>query len=164
MKITKILLLASFAVYSSTILALPSLQLGAGNTGDWDAKAIKEAKVYGEGVEEASSKDDTFNYIPIGLSVPEEDDYFHVTTNNTNYGTEVFEHFDCKVPVAADMSSNIFSNPIDVSKYALIYGGAQKNLAPAGVTFIIIRNDILGKVSEKAYEFGDRLNIIGIGE
>ncbi len=116
------------------------------NTGVWASKAIKEAKFFGEVVEVASSKEATFNYIPKGFAVPEDADYFHVTTNNTIYGTEIFEDYDCKVPLVADMSSNIFSRPIDVSKYALIYGGAQKNLAPAGVTFVIIRNDILGKV------------------
>jgi len=115
------------------------------NTGVWASKAIKEAKFFGEVVEVASSKESTYNYIPKGYSVPEDADYFHITTNNTIYGTEIFEDFDCKVPLVADMSSNIFSRPIDVSKYAVIYGGAQKNLAPSGVTFVIIRNDILGK-------------------
>lgn len=116
------------------------------NTGAWAAKALKEAKFFGEVVEVASSKEATYNYIPKDFSVPQDADYFHITTNNTIYGTEIFEDFDCKVPLVADMSSNIFSRPIDVSKYALIYGGAQKNLAPAGLTFVIIRNDILGKV------------------
>lgn len=116
------------------------------NTGTWANKAIKEAKFFGEVVEVASSKDKLYNYIPKGFEVPTDADYFHITTNNTIYGTEIFEDFDCKVPLVADMSSDIFSRPIDVSKYALIYGGAQKNLAPSGVTFVIIRNDILGKV------------------
>ncbi len=116
------------------------------NTGTWAANALKEAKFFGEVVEVASSKDSMYNYIPKGYVVPEDADYFHITTNNTIYGTEIFEDFDCKIPLVADMSSDIFSRPIDVSKYALIYGGAQKNLAPSGVTFVIIRNDILGKV------------------
>lgn len=116
------------------------------NTGAWASKALKEAKYFGEVVEVASSKEATFNYIPKGYEVPEDADYFHITTNNTIYGTEILEDFDCKVPLVADMSSDIFSRPIDVSKYAVIYGGAQKNLAPSGVTFVIIRNDILGKV------------------
>ncbi|MDA3905708.1 MAG: 3-phosphoserine/phosphohydroxythreonine transaminase [Bacteroidales bacterium] len=116
------------------------------NTGAWAAKALKEAKYFGEVVEVASSKDKLYNYIPKGYSVPEDADYFHITTNNTIYGTEIFEDFDCKVPLVADMSSDIFSRTIDVSKYAMIYGGAQKNLAPSGVTFVIIRNDILGHV------------------
>jgi len=116
------------------------------NTGEWASKALKEAKLFGEVVEVASSKDKNFNYIPRGWQVPEDADYFHITTNNTIYGTEIREDFDCKVPLVADMSSDIFSRPVDVSKYAMIYGGAQKNLAPAGVTFAIIRNDVLGKV------------------
>jgi len=116
------------------------------NTGAWASKAIKEAKYFGEVVEVASSKDKLFNYIPKGYSVPEDVDYFHITTNNTIYGTEIVEDFDCKVPLVADMSSDIFSRPIDISKYALIYGGAQKNLAPAGLTFVIVNNDAIGKV------------------
>jgi phosphoserine aminotransferase len=116
------------------------------NTGQWATKAIKEAKFFGEVVEVASSKDKTFSYIPKGWSIPDDVDYFHITTNNTIYGTEIREDFDVKVPLVADMSSDIFSRPVDISKYAIIYGGAQKNLAPAGVTFVIIRNDVLGKV------------------
>ncbi|MBN2745421.1 MAG: 3-phosphoserine/phosphohydroxythreonine transaminase [Bacteroidales bacterium] len=116
------------------------------NTGVWANKAIKEAKGFGEVVEVASSKDANFNYIPKGFTVPEDADYFHITTNNTIYGTEIKHDFDCKIPLVADMSSDIFSRPVDVSKYALIYGGAQKNLAPSGVTFAIVREDILGKV------------------
>lgn len=116
------------------------------NTGAWAKKAIKEAKLFGEVEEVGSSADQNFNYIPKGFEVPEDADYFHITTNNTIYGTEIREDFDCKVPLVADMSSDIFSRPVDVSKYALIYGGAQKNLAPSGVTFVIIKNDILGKV------------------
>jgi phosphoserine aminotransferase len=116
------------------------------NTGAWANKALKEAKNFGEVVEVASSKDKVYNYIPKGWSVPNDVDYFHITTNNTIYGTEIREDLDVNVPLVADMSSDIFSRPIDVSKYAVIYGGAQKNLAPAGVTFVIIRNDVLGKV------------------
>ncbi len=115
------------------------------NTGSWASKAIKEAKLFGEVVEVASSKDKTFSYIPKGWQIPEDADYFHITTNNTIYGTEIHEDFDVKVPLVADMSSDILSRPVDVSKYAVIYGGAQKNLAPAGVTFVIVRNDVLGK-------------------
>jgi phosphoserine aminotransferase len=115
------------------------------NTGEWASKAIKEAKNFGEVVEVASSKEKTFNYIPKDYQVPQDADYFHITTNNTIYGTEIRKDLEVGVPLVADMSSDIFSRPIDISKYALIYGGAQKNLAPAGVTFVIIRNDILGK-------------------
>jgi phosphoserine aminotransferase len=116
------------------------------NTGAWAAKAIKEAKGFGEVVEVASSKDTTYNYIPKGYEIPSDVDYFHITTNNTIYGTEIREDFDVDTLLVADMSSDILSRPVDVSKYAIIYGGAQKNLAPSGVTFVIIREDILGKV------------------
>ncbi len=116
------------------------------NTGTWATKAIKEAKGFGEVVVVASSEDKNFTYIPKGYTIPEDADYFHITTNNTIYGTEIKYDIDSPVPLVADMSSDIFSRPVDVSKYAIIYGGAQKNLAPAGVTFAIIRNDVLGKV------------------
>ncbi len=116
------------------------------NTGTWAKKALKEAKGFGEVVEVASSADTLYNYIPKGYTVPADADYFHITTNNTIYGTEIKYDMDCKVPLVADMSSDIFSRPVDVSKYVLIYGGAQKNFAPAGVTFVIVREDILGKV------------------
>lgn len=117
------------------------------NTGVWAGKALKEAKIFGEVVEVASSEEKLFNYIPKNYSVPDDADYFHITTNNTIYGTEIKEDPDVKVPLVADMSSDIFSRPVDVSKYSLIYGGAQKNLAPAGMAFVIIKEDILGKVS-----------------
>lgn len=116
------------------------------NTGEWATKAIKEAKLFGEVDVVASSEDKTFSYIPKGYRVPADADYFHITTNNTIYGTEIRHDLDSAVPLVADMSSDIFSRPIDVSKYTLIYGGAQKNLAPAGVTFVIVKNDALGKV------------------
>lgn len=119
------------------------------NTGTWASKALKEAKIFGETVEVASSKDANFNYIPKNYTVPADADYFHITTNNTIFGTELLKDLDVKVPLVADMSSDILSRPVDVSKYALIYGGAQKNLGPAGVTFVIVRNDILGKVDRK---------------
>lgn len=117
------------------------------NTGEWASKALKEAKNFGEVVEVASSKDKLFNFIPKNYTVPADADYFHITTNNTIYGTELKKDIDSKIPLVADMSSDIFSRPVDVSKYALIYGGAQKNLAPAGVTFVIVREDVLGKVT-----------------
>ena len=117
------------------------------NTGEWAGKALKEAKFYGEAVEVASSKDKLFNYIPKNYVVPADADYFHVTTNNTIYGTELKKDPDVSVPLVADMSSDIFSRPVDVSKYSIIYAGAQKNLAPAGVTLIIIKEEALGKVS-----------------
>jgi phosphoserine aminotransferase len=116
------------------------------DTGSWANKAVKEAKLFGEVDVVASSKDTTYSYIPKGYTVPADADYFHITTNNTIYGTEIKEDLDVGVNLVADMSSDIFSRPMDVSKYALIYGGAQKNLAPAGVTFVIIKDDILGQV------------------
>lgn len=117
------------------------------NTGTWANKAMKEAKLFGEVVEVASSKEANYTYIPKDYVIPTDADYFHITTNNTIFGTEIHTDLDSPVPVIADMSSDIFSRPIDVSKYGLIYGGAQKNLAPAGVTFVIVRDDILGKVT-----------------
>lgn len=117
------------------------------DTGSWASKAIKEAKIFGEVDVVASSKDATYSFIPKDYKVPADADYFHITTNNTIYGTEIKEDMDVSVPLVADMSSDIFSRPVDVSRYAIIYGGAQKNLAPSGVTFVIIKNDILGNVS-----------------
>jgi len=114
-------------------------------TGVWAQKAIKEAKFFGNVEVVASSADKNFNYIPKNFTIPKDADYFHVTTNNTIYGSELRVDLDSPVPLVADMSSDILSRPVDVSKYALIYGGAQKNLGPAGVTFVILREDILGK-------------------
>jgi phosphoserine aminotransferase len=116
------------------------------NTGSWATKAIKEAKLFGEVVVVASSEDRNFTYIPREYTVPEDADYFHITTNNTIFGTEIRADPDVPVPLVADMSSDIFSRPVDVSKYGIIYGGAQKNLGPAGVTLVIVREDILGRV------------------
>jgi len=119
------------------------------NTGTWASKALKEAKFFGEVVEVASSKEANFTYIPKNYVIPADADYFHITTNNTIFGTELHSDIDSPVPVAADMSSDIFSRPIDVSKYGLIYGGVQKNLGPAGLAFVIVKDDLLGKVSRK---------------
>ncbi|MEX0987191.1 MAG: 3-phosphoserine/phosphohydroxythreonine transaminase [Bacteroidales bacterium] len=119
------------------------------DTGSWAAKAIKEAKLFGEVDIVASSKGDGYGYIPTGYKIPEDADYFHITTNNTIYGTEIKEDLDSPVPLVADMSSDIFSRPMDVSKYAVIYGGAQKNLAPSGVTFVIVKDEILGKTGRE---------------
>lgn len=115
-------------------------------TGVWAKKAVKEAKYFGEAVVVASSEDENYTYIPKGYTIPADADYFHITTNNTIYGTEIHTDMDSPVMLVADMSSDIMSRPVDVSKYALIYGGAQKNVGPAGVTFVIVREDILGKV------------------
>ncbi|MBR1630936.1 MAG: 3-phosphoserine/phosphohydroxythreonine transaminase [Paludibacteraceae bacterium] len=117
------------------------------NTGTWANKALKEARLFGDAVEVASSKDANYTYIPKDYQIPTDADYFHITTNNTIYGTEIRTDMDSPVPLVADMSSDILSRPVDVSKYGLIYGGAQKNLAPAGVTFVIVKEDLLGHVS-----------------
>ena len=114
------------------------------NTGVWSKKAIKEAKYYGEVEIIASSEDRNFTYIPKGFDIPSDIDYLYICSNI--YGTEYKTDLDSPVPLIADMSSDILSRPVDVSKYAMIYGGAQKNLAPAGVTFVIIRNDMLERV------------------
>ena len=116
------------------------------NTGVWSKKAIKEAKRYGEVEVVATSEDRNFTYIPKGFAIPADLDYLHITSNNTIYGTEYHEDIDSPVPLIADMSSDILSRPVDVSKYAMIYGGAQKNLAPAGVAFAIIREDMLDRI------------------
>ena len=115
------------------------------NTGTWAKKAMKEAKLFGEVVEVASSADANYTFIPKGWTCPDDVDYLHITTNNTIYGTEIRKDLDVNVPIIADMSSDIMSRPVDVSKYDCIYGGAQKNLSMAGVTFVIVKNDALGK-------------------
>ncbi len=117
------------------------------NTGTWAKKALKEAKLFGEVVEVASSEAAHYTYLPKDFTVPTDADYFHITSNNTIYGTEWHEDLDSPVPLVADMSSDIFSRVIDPTKYALIYAGAQKNLSMAGVTLVIVRNDVLGKVT-----------------
>jgi phosphoserine aminotransferase len=119
------------------------------NTGVWTKKAIKEAKLFGEVEVVASSEDKNFTYIPKGYEIPTDLDYLYICTNNTIYGTEYKTDIDSPVPLIADMSSDIMSRPIDVSKYAVIYGGAQKNLAPAGVSFVIVRDDMLEKVARE---------------
>ena len=117
------------------------------DTGVWAHKALKEAQGLGDAYAIACSKDKNYSYIPKGYEIPTDLDYFHITTNNTIYGTEIKHDIDCPVPLIADMSSDILSRKVDVSKYAMIYGGAQKNAGPAGVAFAIIRKDSLGKVS-----------------
>ena len=117
------------------------------NTGVWSRKALKEAKIFGEAIEIASSKDKNFNYIPKGYSIDPDLDYFHITTNNTIFGTQIKNIPNTSVNLVADMSSDIFSRKIDFSKFGLIYAGAQKNMGPAGTTLVVIKEDILGKVS-----------------
>ncbi|MEI6173398.1 MAG: 3-phosphoserine/phosphohydroxythreonine transaminase [Bacteroidota bacterium] len=118
-------------------------------TGVWAQKAIKEAKFFGEVNVVATSADKNFCYIPKDFTIPADADYFHITTNNTIYGSEIHHDMDSPIPLIADMSSDILSRPVDVSKYAMIYGGAQKNLGPAGVTFVIIKEELLSKVERK---------------
>lgn len=130
------------------------------NTGVWAKKAMKEAKNFGQVELVASSEDRNFTYIPKNVEIPSDLDYLHITTNNTIYGTEYHTDIDSPVNLVADMSSDILSRRVDVSKYALIYGGAQKNLGPAGVTFVIVRDDILGKVSRPLPSMVDYRNHI----
>ena len=115
------------------------------NTGTWAKKAMKEAKLFGDVVEVASSADANYTFIPKDWTCPTDVDYLHITTHNTIYGTEIRKELDVPVRMIADMSSDIFSRPIDVAKYDCIYAGAQKNLAMAGVTLAIIKDDALGK-------------------
>lgn len=119
------------------------------NTGVWATAAIKEAKYYGNVEVIASSEDKNFSYIPKNYTIPADADYFHCTSNNTIYGTEMLDFPDSPIPMVCDMSSDIFSRPVDVSKFAMIYAGAQKNMGPAGVTLVIIDKTILGKVTRK---------------
>ena len=119
------------------------------DTGVWAHKALQQAQGLGEAYAIACSADKNYSYIPKGYVIPSDLDYFHITTNNSIYGTEIKEYIISPVPLIADMSSDIMSRPMDVSKYAMIYGGAQKNVGPAGVIFAIIRKDALGKVSRK---------------
>jgi len=116
------------------------------DSGTWASKAIKEAKFFGEVEVVASSKDKNYSYIPKNYSISEDSEYFHITTNNTIFGTQLHSIPDVPIPLASDMSSDIFSRPIDVSKFDVIYAGAQKNLAPAGATVVIVRKDALGKM------------------
>ncbi len=117
------------------------------NTGEWSTKAINEAKFFGELVEVASSKDKNFNYIPKGYTIPDDADYFHCTSNNTIFGTQMQSFPKISMPLVCDMSSDIFSRQLDFSQFDLLYAGAQKNMGPAGTTLIVVKEDILGKVS-----------------
>lgn len=132
-----------FAMVPMNLLAKKASYL---DTGVWASKAIKEAKLFGDVDVVASSKDRNYTYIPKDYTVPTDSDYFHYTSNNTIYGTEIRKDPDVPVRLVADMSSDIFTRPVDISKYDLIYGGAQKNLAPSGVTFVIVKDDALGHV------------------
>ncbi len=130
-------------------------------TGVWAKKAVKEAKFYGDVEVVASSEDKNYTYIPKGYKIPTDVDYFHITTNNTIYGTEIHTDMDSPVTLVADMSSDIMSRPVDVKKYGVIYGGAQKNVGPAGVTFVIVRKDLLGSSGRKLQTMVDYSTHIG---
>lgn len=119
------------------------------NTGTWSQKAIKEARLFGDIVEVASSQEDNFKHIPKGFDIPADLDYLHLTSNNTIFGTQFKEFPKTDVPVVCDMSSDIFSRQLDFSQFDLIYAGAQKNMGPAGTTLVVVKEDVLGKVSRK---------------
>ena len=125
-------------------LALPGKPMEFADTGTWSSKAIKEAKLFGEVKVIASSKEDKYTYIPDPASMHPSDDasFFHITSNNTIFGTQYQSFPECKCPMIADMSSDIMSRPVDISKFGLIYAGAQKNLGPAGMAVVIIRKDL----------------------
>ncbi len=145
----EVLFLGGGASLQFLYVAMNLLENKAGylETGVWAKKALREAQGIGNAICVASSADRNFCYIPKGYEIPTDLDYFHITTNNTIKGTEIKYDMDCPVNLVADMSSDIMSRPVDIKKYALIYGGAQKNVGPAGVTFVIVKRDILGKVS-----------------
>ena len=147
----KVLFLQGGASTQFLAVALNLLEKRAAylNTGTWSDKAIKEARIFDDVLEIASSKDANYNYIPKGYDIPSDHDYFHCTSNNTIFGTQIKEFPDCDIPLVCDMSSDIFSRSINFSKFGLIYAGAQKNMGPAGTTVVIVREDILGKVSRK---------------
>jgi len=147
----KALFLQGGASTQFLMVALNLLEKRAGylNSGSWSDKAIKEAKIYDDIYEVGSSKGANYNYIPKGYDIPTDYDYFHCTSNNTIYGTQMKSFPKCDIPVVCDMSSDIFSRSLDFSYFDLIYAGAQKNMGPAGTTLVIIKEDILGKVSRK---------------
>ena len=147
----KALFLQGGASTQFMMVALNLLEKRAGylNTGTWANNAIKEARIFDDIYEVASSKDANYNYIPKGYDIPEDYDYFHCTSNNTIFGTQLKEFPDSPIPMVCDMSSDIFSKTLDFTKFDLIYAGAQKNMGPAGTTLVVINEDILGKVSRK---------------
>ncbi|WP_262732745.1 3-phosphoserine/phosphohydroxythreonine transaminase [Gaetbulibacter sp. NE] len=147
----KALFLQGGASTQFLMVALNMLEKRAGylNTGTWSAKAIKEAQIYDDIYEVASSKDANYNYIPKGYDIPTDYDYFHCTSNNTIFGTQIKEFPDSPIPMVCDMSSDIFSRQLDFSKFDIIYAGAQKNMGPAGTTLVVVKEDVLGKVSRK---------------
>ena len=147
----KVLFLQGGASMQFLMTAYNLLENKAGyvNTGSWSDKALKEAKLFGEVVEVASSKDANYNFIPKGYDIPDGLDYLHYTSNNTIFGTQVKDFPDTDIPLVCDMSSDIFSRDMDFSKFSLIYAGAQKNMGPAGTTLVVVKEDVLGKVSRQ---------------
>jgi phosphoserine aminotransferase len=147
----KVLFLQGGASLQFLMVAYNLLENKAGyvNTGTWSSKAIKEANLLGATEVVASSEDGGFNYIPKGYSIPNDLDYLHVTSNNTIFGTQMWEFPETSVPLICDMSSDIFSRQMDFSMFDLIYAGAQKNMGPAGATLVVIKESLLGKVSRK---------------
>ena len=147
----KVLFLQGGASMQFLMTAINLLDKRAGfiNTGSWSQKAINEAKIFGEVIEVASSKDKNYNYIPKKISITKKIDYLHLTTNNTIFGTQFKNIPNINVPLIADMSSDIFSRDIDYSQFDLFYAGAQKNMGPAGTTLVVIKEDLLGKVNRK---------------
>ncbi|MBC3759995.1 3-phosphoserine/phosphohydroxythreonine transaminase [Hyunsoonleella sp. SJ7] len=147
----KALFLQGGASTQFLMVALNLLEKRAGylNSGSWAAKAIKEAKIYDDIYEVGSSKDANYNYIPKGYEIPEDYDYFHCTSNNTIYGTQMKEFPNSPIPMVCDMSSDIFSRTLDFTQFDIIYAGAQKNMGPAGTTLVVVKEDVLGKVSRK---------------
>jgi len=161
----KVLFLQGGASTQFLAVALNLLEKRAAylNTGTWSDKAIKEARIFDDVTEVASSKDANYNYIPKGYDIPTDHDYFHCTSNNTIFGTQIKAFPDCDIPLVCDMSSDIFSRTLDFSKFGLIYAGAQKNMGPAGTTLVVVREDILGKVSRKIPSMMDYKVQIGKG-
>jgi phosphoserine aminotransferase len=147
----KALFLQGGASTQFLMVALNLLEKRAGylNTGTWSDKAIKEARIYDDIYEVGSSKDAGYNYIPKGYDIPADYDYFHCTSNNTIFGTQMKSFPESSIPMVCDMSSDIFSRTLDFTKFDLIYAGAQKNMGPAGTTLVVVREDVLGKVSRK---------------
>ncbi|MGC1205795.1 MAG: 3-phosphoserine/phosphohydroxythreonine transaminase [Flavobacteriaceae bacterium] len=161
----KALFLQGGASTQFLMVALNLLEKRAGylNSGTWADKAIKEARIYDDVYEVGSSKEANFNYIPKGYDIPEDYDYFHCTSNNTIFGTQMKSFPNSPIPMVCDMSSDIFSRTLDFSKFDLIYAGAQKNMGPAGTTLVVIKEDILGKVSRKIPSMMDYKKHIGSG-
>ncbi|MFK7811273.1 MAG: 3-phosphoserine/phosphohydroxythreonine transaminase [Maribacter sp.] len=147
----KALFLQGGASMEFLMVAYNLLETKAGylNTGTWSDKSIKEAKLFGEVIEVGSSKDENFKYIPKGYNIPSGLDYLHLTSNNTIFGTQLKKFPTTDAPLVCDMSSDIFSRQLDFSQFDLIYAGAQKNMGPAGTTLVLVKEDILGKVSRQ---------------